>query len=169
MKQTLLCKYHNSQIFINESLPRIKSSEKNLMEKGLDFVRWIERKGLLGVLLDDFILANISSSNTRACLPSRSFLNFDRSKIRDLSRDDWIKEFIKRKWSSGLVWAVGAAEKKTLPNALRPQLLSTISFSPPSIFSRNMAKVFLFENTIYVPIRPPRYTSTVVVKGSQNT
>ena len=31
---------------------------------------------------------------------------------RDFSRDDWIKEFIKRKWSSGLFWAVGAAEKK---------------------------------------------------------
>ena len=31
---------------------------------------------------------------------------------RDLSRDDWIKEFIKRKWSSGLFWAVGAAAKK---------------------------------------------------------
>ena len=34
-------------------------------------------------------------------------------KYRDLSRDDWIKELIKRKWSSRLVWAVGAAEKKT--------------------------------------------------------
>ena len=40
-------------------------------------------------------------------------------RTRDLSRDDWIKEFIKRKWSSGLVWAVGAAERKKLPNALR--------------------------------------------------
>ena len=27
--------------------------------------------------------------------------------IRDLSRDDCIEEFIKRIWSSGLVWAVG--------------------------------------------------------------
>ena len=26
---------------------------------------------------------------------------------RDLSRDDCIEEFIKRKWSSGLVWAAG--------------------------------------------------------------
>ena len=37
---------------------------------------------------------------------------------RDLSRDDWIKE---RK-SSGLVWAVGAAEKKNLPTAISMQL-----------------------------------------------
>ena len=36
--------------------------------------------------------------------------------LRDLSRDDWIEEFIKRKWSSGLFWAVGAAEKKKTPN-----------------------------------------------------
>ena len=33
---------------------------------------------------------------------------------RDPTRDGWIKEFIKRKWSSGLIWAVGAAEKKLL-------------------------------------------------------
>ena len=31
---------------------------------------------------------------------------------RDPTRDGWIKEFIKRKWSSGLFWAVGAAENK---------------------------------------------------------
>ena len=31
---------------------------------------------------------------------------------RDSSRDGWIEKFIKRKWSSGLFWAVGAAEKK---------------------------------------------------------
>ena len=31
---------------------------------------------------------------------------------QDISRDDWIKWFIKQKWSSGLFWAVGAAEKK---------------------------------------------------------
>ena len=36
-------------------------------------------------------------------------------KVRDPTRDGWIKEFIKRKWNSGLVWAVGAVEKKT-PN-----------------------------------------------------
>ena len=29
---------------------------------------------------------------------------------RDLRRDDCIKDFIKRKLSSGLFWAVGAAE-----------------------------------------------------------
>ena len=39
-------------------------------------------------------------------------LNSILANTRDLSRDDWIKEFIKRKWSSGLFWAVGAAEKK---------------------------------------------------------
>ena len=31
----------------------------------------------------------------------------------DFSTDDWIERFIKRKWSSGLLWAGGAAEKKT--------------------------------------------------------
>ena len=36
--------------------------------------------------------------------------------------DDWIKEFIKQKWSSGLFWAVGAAEKKKLPTAISMQL-----------------------------------------------
>ena len=41
--------------------------------------------------------------------------------IRDLSRDDWIKEFIKRKSSSGLFWAVGAAEKNKLPTAKSKQ------------------------------------------------
>ena len=35
--------------------------------------------------------------------------------IRDSSRDGWIKEFMKQKLSSGLFWAVVAAEKKT-PN-----------------------------------------------------
>ena len=35
-----------------------------------------------------------------------------RDSSRDSSRDGCIKEFIKRKWSSGLFWAVGAAEKK---------------------------------------------------------
>ena len=39
-------------------------------------------------------------------------------KTRDLSRDNCINEFIKRNWSSGLFWAVGAAEKKT-PNFLK--------------------------------------------------
>ena len=33
---------------------------------------------------------------------------------RNLRRDNWIEEFIKRKQSSGLFWAVRAAEKKTL-------------------------------------------------------
>ena len=30
----------------------------------------------------------------------------------------WVKEFIKRKWTSGLFWAVGAAEKKNLPTTI---------------------------------------------------
>jgi hypothetical protein len=36
--------------------------------------------------------------------------------IQDTTRDGWIKEFIKRKLSSGLFWAVWAAEKKKPPN-----------------------------------------------------
>ena len=44
-------------------------------------------------------------------LPFTSELSTERS--RDPTRDGCIKEFIKRKWSSGLFWAVGAAEKKT--------------------------------------------------------
>ena len=47
---------------------------------------------------------------------------FESVESRDLSRDDWIEEFIKRKWSSGLVWAVGAAEKKNFPTAISMQL-----------------------------------------------
>ena len=35
-----------------------------------------------------------------------------KSETRYLSRDDCIKEFIKRIWSSGLFWVVGAAEKR---------------------------------------------------------
>ena len=38
--------------------------------------------------------------------------------IRDPTWDGCIKEFIKRKWSSGLFWAVRAAEKKNLPTAI---------------------------------------------------
>ena len=36
--------------------------------------------------------------------------------IRDPTRDGCIKEFIRRKQSSGLFWAVGAAERKKPPN-----------------------------------------------------
>ena len=39
---------------------------------------------------------------------------------RDPTRDSCIKEFIKRKWSSGLFFAVGAAEKK-IPTAISIQ------------------------------------------------
>ena len=35
--------------------------------------------------------------------------------VRDSSRDGWIEKIIKQKWSSGLFWAGGNAEKKT-PN-----------------------------------------------------
>ena len=45
---------------------------------------------------------------------------------RDLSRDDCIKEFIKRKLNSGLFWAVGAAEKKKLPTAISMQLFGVV-------------------------------------------
>ena len=41
--------------------------------------------------------------------------------IRDPIRDGWIKEFIKRKF-----WAVGAAEKKTLPTAISMQLFGVV-------------------------------------------
>ena len=34
----------------------------------------------------------------------------------DFSTDECIEELIKQKWSSGLFWAGGAAEKKKLPN-----------------------------------------------------
>ena len=44
---------------------------------------------------------------------------------RDPTRDGCIKEFIKRKWSSGLFWAVGAAERKKLPTAIRERSLMT--------------------------------------------
>ena len=35
---------------------------------------------------------------------------------RDPTQDGCIKKILKQKWSSGLFWAVGAAEKKTTPN-----------------------------------------------------
>ena len=45
---------------------------------------------------------------------------------RDPTRDGWIEEFIKQKWSSGLFWAVGAAEKKNLPTAISMQLFGVV-------------------------------------------
>ena len=45
---------------------------------------------------------------------------------RDYSRDGWIKEFTKRKLSSGLFWAGGAAEKKKLPTAISMQLFGVV-------------------------------------------
>ena len=45
------------------------------------------------------------------------------SEIRDPTRDGWIKEFIKRKWSSGLFRAVRVAEKKNLSTAISMQFL----------------------------------------------
>ena len=38
---------------------------------------------------------------------------------RDPTWDGCIKEFIKQKWSSGMFWAVGAAEKKKPPNCYK--------------------------------------------------
>ena len=43
----------------------------------------------------------------------------DNMPLRDLSRDDWIKEFIKEKLSSGQFWAVG---ERKLPTAISMQL-----------------------------------------------
>ena len=59
---------------------------------------------------------------------------------RDLSRHDCIKEFIKRKWSSGLLWAVGAAEKKN-PNCHKYATFwgGFLMFSR----SKNNSKIFL--------------------------
>ena len=37
-----------------------------------------------------------------------------------------MKEFIKRKSSSGLFWAVGAAEKNKLPTAISKQLFQVV-------------------------------------------
>ena len=45
---------------------------------------------------------------------------------RDLGRDDWIKEFIKRKGSFGLFWAAGAAEKNKLPTSKNMQLFEVV-------------------------------------------
>ena len=47
---------------------------------------------------------------------------------RDPTRDGWIKEFIKQKLSSGMFWAVGAAEKKTfqLPTAISMPLFGVV-------------------------------------------
>ena len=36
--------------------------------------------------------------------------------VRDSSRDGWIEKIIKQKWSSGLFWAGGTAEKKNTSN-----------------------------------------------------
>ena len=43
-----------------------------------------------------------------------------------LTRDGWIKKFIKQNWSSGLFGAVGAADKKTHPTAISMQLFGVI-------------------------------------------
>ena len=50
------------------------------------------------------------------------FDDFFAGVFRYPTRDGWIKEFIKRKRSSGLFWAVGAAEQKNLPTAISMQL-----------------------------------------------
>ena len=47
---------------------------------------------------------------------------------RDSTRDGCIKEFIKRKWSSGLFWAVVAAEKKN-PNCHKYATIWGVFFS----------------------------------------
>ena len=45
---------------------------------------------------------------------------------KDSPRDGWIKEFVKRIWSSGLFWAVGAAEKTNSPTAISKQLFEVV-------------------------------------------
>ena len=62
----------------------------------------------------------MSCQNIIKCTQSRFALS-DLTRIcahRDPTRDGCIKEFIKRKLSFGLFWAVGAAEKKKLPTAI---------------------------------------------------
>ena len=44
----------------------------------------------------------------------------------DFRTNDCIGEFIKRKLSSGLFWAVGAAEKKNLLTAISKQLFGVV-------------------------------------------
>ena len=49
--------------------------------------------------------------------------------IRDPTRDGCIKEFIRGKRSSGLFWAVGAAERKKLQTAISMQLFEVFFFN----------------------------------------
>ena len=63
---------------------------------------------------------------------------------RDSSRDGCIKKCIKGKWSSGLFWAGGAAEKKKLPIAISMQLLGVVfsTFWVQNFFLKNWKKKF---------------------------
>ena len=45
-------------------------------------------------------------------LESNFFRQSENTVSKDLRRDDWIKEVIKGKWSSGLFWAVGLQRRK---------------------------------------------------------
>ena len=66
-------------------------------------------------------------------------------KTRDSSRDGWIEKNIKRKWSSGLFWAGGAAEKKP-PNCHKCDFLGWFF----QIFVCN----FFFNISINIFLRP---------------
>ena len=45
---------------------------------------------------------------------------------RDSTQGGWRKEFIKQKLTSGLFWAVGAAERKKLVTAISMQLFEVV-------------------------------------------
>ena len=63
---------------------------------------------------------------------------------RDPTRDGWLKEFVKRKWSSVLFWAVGAAEEKKIPTAISKQLFEAFFF----YFFMGKKNGNLFENIV---------------------
>ena len=87
------------------------------------------------------VLAN--SSDEEPQVKQEDFALFDET--RNSSRDGWIKESIKRKWSFGLFWAVGAAEKKKLPTAISMQLFGVV-FS--TFCGQNKFRFFLSKNIL---------------------
>ena len=68
---------------------------------------------------------------------------YHKSSSRDPTRDGWIKEFIKRKWNSGLFWAVGAAEKKNLPTAISMQLFGVVFKKYFSLLTKKLHNIKL--------------------------
>ena len=76
--------------------------------------------------------------------------------ITDSTTDGWIEEFIKRKWTSGLFWAVGAAaEKKNLLTAISMQLFGVVF----STFcgQKKILKIFFAHNKLKKPPQKVAY------------